>query len=87
MRREISLGGLYKLLNINLTLRGGGGLAGDIWRMTSCHIHSQELLLLALPPVLLATGILNDDKFSLRLGEGGSCVNIIMMLSMTLTPL
>ena len=27
------------------------------------------------------------DKFSLRLGEGGSCVNIIMMLSMTLTPL
>ena len=25
------------------------------------------------------------DKLSLRLGEGGSCVNIIMMLSMTLT--
>ena len=59
-------------------------LAHDISR----HIHSQELLLLALPLVLLATGILNViDKLLLRLGEGGSCVNIIMMLSMTLTPL
>ena len=27
------------------------------------------------------------DKLSLRLWEGGSCVNIIMVLSMTLTPL
>ena len=27
------------------------------------------------------------DKLSLRLREGGSCVNIIMMLSVTLTPL
>ena len=27
------------------------------------------------------------DRLSLRLGEGGSCVNIIMMLSVTLTPL
>ena len=27
------------------------------------------------------------DKLSLRLGEGGSCVNFIMMLSVTITPL
>ena len=27
------------------------------------------------------------DKLSLRVGEGGSCVNIIIMLSVTLTPL
>ena len=27
------------------------------------------------------------NKLSLRLGEGGSCVNIILMLSVTLTPL
>ena len=27
------------------------------------------------------------DKFSLRVGEGGSCVNIIIMLSVTVTPL
>ena len=27
------------------------------------------------------------DKLSLRLGEGGSCVNIIITLSVTLTPL
>ena len=44
-----------------LTSRGWRGfgtchLAHDI----SHHIHSQELLLLSLPLVLLATGILND---------------------------
>ena len=37
MRREKSLGGLYKhvsgMLNINLTLRGGRGLVCDIWRI------------------------------------------------------
>ena len=38
-----------------------GGLARDIWHMTeSRRIHGQELLLLALLLVLLATGILND---------------------------
>ena len=35
MRREKSLGGFYKhvsgMLNINLTLRGGGGLVRDFW--------------------------------------------------------
>ena len=44
-------------------------------------LHRQALLLLALPLVLLATGIYIKrstvfDKLSLRLGEGGSCVNI-----------
>ena len=42
-------------------LKGGGGLARDIWHMTeSCRIHGQELLLLALLLVLLATGVLNN---------------------------
>ena len=81
------------MLNINLALRGGGDWACDILAHDiSCCIHSQESLLLALPLVLLATGILNNlytmiDKLSLRLWEGGSCVNIIMVLSVTLTPL
>ena len=36
-------------------------MARDIWHMTeSHHIHSEDLLLLALLLVLLATGILND---------------------------
>ena len=49
------------MLNIKFTLNGGGGLARDIWHMTGSHcIHSQELLLLALLLVLLATGILNN---------------------------
>ena len=38
MRREKSLGNLYKhvsaMLNINLALRGGGDWACDIWHMT-----------------------------------------------------
>ena len=46
------------MLNIKLTLSGGVGLAHDIWHMTESHrIHSQELLLLALLLVLLATCI------------------------------
>ena len=79
------------MLNIKLTL-SGGGLTRDILAhgITRC-IHSQELLLLALPLVLLATGYNKQstriDKLSLRLGEGGSSINIIMMLSMTLTSL
>ena len=49
------------MLNLKLTLGGGGGLGRDIWHMTESRcIHSQELLLLALLLVLLATGILND---------------------------
>ena len=67
MRREKSLGGLYKhvsgMLNIKLTFKGwrGPGLACDIWRMHDISRHiSQELLLLVLPLVVLATGILND---------------------------
>ena len=49
------------MLNIKFTLNGGGGLARDIWHTTGSHrIHSQELLLLALLLVLLATGILNN---------------------------
>ena len=42
---------------MEFTLNSGGGLACDIWHMTeSHHIHSQELVLLALLLVLLATG-------------------------------
>ena len=49
------------MLNIKFTLSGGGGLGRDIWHMLESHcIHRQELLLLALLLVLLATGILND---------------------------
>ena len=61
------------MLNVKFTLSGGGGLGCDIRHMTECRcIHSQELLLLALLLVLLATGILNDlpvdkiDKLSLQ---------------------
>ena len=54
------MGGIHKpasvMLNMKLTLSCGGGLAHE----RSHRIHSQELLLLALPFVLLATGILND---------------------------
>ena len=40
---------------------GGGDLGRDIWHMTESRcIHSQELQLLVLLLVLLATGILND---------------------------
>ena len=60
-----SVGDLYKhvsdMLNINLALRGAGDWACDILAHDiSCCIHSQESLLLALPLVLLATGILNN---------------------------
>ena len=60
-KREITLGGIHKqvsvMLNIQFTLSGGEGLAHDIWHTTeSRRIHSQELLLLALLLVLLATG-------------------------------
>ena len=49
------------MLNIKFTLSGGGGFRRDIWHMTESRcIHSQELLLLALLLVLLATGILNN---------------------------
>ena len=49
------------MLNIRFTLSGGGGLAHNIWHMTESRcIHSQELLLLALLLVLLATGTIND---------------------------
>ena len=60
------------MLNIKFTLSSGGGLARDIWHMTEGrHIHSQELPLLVLMLLLLATGILNDlytriDKLFLR---------------------
>ena len=51
-------------------------MARDIWHMTESHrIHSQELLLLALLLVLLATGILQStriDKLSLR--QYSACV-------------
>ena len=49
------------MLNIKFTLSSGVGLARDIWHMTvGRRIHSQELLLLVLMLLLLATGILND---------------------------
>ena len=49
------------MLNIRFTLSSGGGLAHNIWHMTESRcIHSQELLLLALLLVLLATGTIND---------------------------
>ena len=49
------------MLNIKFTLSSGGGLGRDIWHMTEIHcIHSQELLLLALLLVWLATGALNN---------------------------
>ena len=60
------MGDLYKhisdMLNINLAVSGGGDWACDIYLAhdISCCIHSQESLLLALPLVLLATGILNN---------------------------
>ena len=42
-----------------LTSSGGGGLGRDIGHMTESRcIHSEELLLLALLIVLLATGII-----------------------------
>ena len=66
----------------------GGGLACDIWRMIYSHSRvtaSSATADLACYRYIKRSTVI--DKLSLRLGEGGSCVNIIMMLSMTLTPL
>ena len=49
------------------------------------HNHCQELALLHVLLAIKRSTVI--DKFSLRLGEGGSCVNIIMTLSVTLTSL
>ena len=90
MRRERSLGGLDKhvsgMLNINLILRGGGGLACDIWRVINyMSPHSQSRVTASSTTTGLACyGYTKRstviDKLSLRLGEGGS-------LSMILPPL
>ena len=59
----------------------------------ACHKspHSQSRVTASSTTADLAMGILNDlpmiDKLSLRVGEGRSCVNIIITLSVTLTPL
>ena len=95
MRREKSLGGLYKhvsgMLNINLTLRGGRGLACDIWRMHKSPHSQLRVTASSVTADLACYGYIKRstviDKLSLRLGEGGSCVNIIITLSVTLTPL
>ena len=92
MRREKSLGGLYEHVSGMLnTLRVEG-----VWHVTfgACHKspHSQSRVtassatadLACYGYIKLSTMI---DKLSLRLGEGGSCVNIIITLSVTLTPL
>ena len=60
--------------------------------MTTRCIHSQELLLLYSATTCLACHGYNKrsttiDKLLLRLGEEGSCINIIMTLSVTLTSL
>ena len=79
------------MLNINLTLRGGGGLACDIWCMTQVAAFKSRVTASSATAALACYGYIKRttviDKLSLRLGEGGSCVNSIMMLSVTLTPL
>ena len=78
MRREKSLGGLYKhvsgMLNINLTLMGGRGLACDI---CACHKspHSQSRVTASSATAdLVCYEYINRstviDKLLLRLGEG-----------------
>ena len=53
--------------------------------------HSQSRVTASSAPTGACYGYIKRsnmiDRLSLRVGEGGSCVNIIMMLSVTLTPL
>ena len=78
MRKEKSLGGLYKhvsgMLNIKFTLSSGGGLARNIWHMTEIA-HSQSRATASSDTTGLACyGYIKQstmiDKLSLRLGGG-----------------
>ena len=63
-----------------------GVASGKIVSRVPCPPFSQTL-----PTPLACYGYIKQstmiDKLSLRLWEGGSCVNIIMVLSVTPTPL
>ena len=78
------------MLNIKFTLSSGGGLARNIWYMAEIAAFTVKSASSA-NTGLACYGYIKQstmiDKLSLRLGRGGSCVNIIMMLSVTLTPL